>query len=470
MNIILSTDSYKLTHHAMYPPGTEKVWSYFESRPGATYDETVFFGLYPILTKLEGVVVTAEDVEYAANLAEAHFGDRSLFNEAGWMHIVNEHGGRLPLEIKAVPEGTVVPVGNVMMTVVNTDPACFWLTNFVESYLTHVWYPSTVATLSRSVKQFMVEFLEDTSDNPEAINFMLHDFGYRGATTDAAAAIGGAAHLVNFMGTDTLPAMQLLLEHYDADLSSLAFSVPASEHSVMTAQGREGEYDVLTQLVEQYPNGILSVVADSYDIYAFTEEVVRRKNSILARNGRFVLRPDSVTNEHPTPAALTAHLVQMLWDGFGGTINSKGYLVLNDKVRVLWGDGIGPGGIFEILDMLMDNGFSAENVVFGMGGGLLQRDITRDTQRFAFKCAAQQRAGVWYDVQKTPLDVSKASKAGRMKLVSDSGDGYKTVRLEEDGDDILRLVFQDGEIMSRQLLNEVRERASIKTSDREMQR
>lgn len=457
MSIIMSTDSYKQTHWKMYPPDTEVVYSYFESRPGAKWESTLFFGLQHILKeRLLGRVVTSEDLLGASEIAATHFGDKGTFNHQGWLHVVKDHGGRLPIRIKAVPEGTVVPVGNVLMTVENTCPQCFWMTNYVESLLTHVWYPSTVATLSLSVKEMLAGFLERTSDNPGAVDFMLHDFGYRGASSEETAAIGGAAHLVNFMGTDTLPAMSLLLASYAADLESLAFSVPATEHSVMTARGREGEYEVLDQLLEQYPSGILSVVADSFDIYAFTDQVIRRKDEILAREGRFVLRPDSVTGGHSTPEALSVALVQKLWDGFGGEVNSKGFKVLHDQVRVLWGDGIDPAGIGLILGYLEVNGFSVENMVFGMGGGLLQK-VNRDTQRFAFKSSAQKRSGVWHDVQKQPLDTSKTSKAGRLKLIATS-DGYETVRLEAPGDDVLQTVFEDGKLLVDQTLTQVRSR------------
>lgn len=461
MNPILATDSYKLTHWRQYPPDTEVVYSYFEARRGATYSKTLFFGLQHILKeKLVGAVVTEADVRAAGKLAYYHFGANDIFNHMGWLHVVDEHGGKLPLSIKAVPEGTVVPVDNVLMTVENTCCKCFWLTNFVESLLTHVWYPSTVATLSHSVKRTMKRFLDMTSDNPDAINFMLHDFGYRGASSHEGAAIGGAGHLVNFLGTDTLPAMQLLVDSYGADVASLAFSVPATEHSVMTARGKSGEYRVLDQLIQNYPAGILSVVADSYDIYAFTNEVIRRKAQIVARDGRFVLRPDSITTEHDTPAKLSVELVGLLGRGFGWTSNSKGYKVLHDKVRVLWGDGIDPEGIEEILTMLERAGYSAENMVFGMGGGLLQK-VNRDTQRFAFKSSAQKRNGEWTDVQKNPLDPSKKSKAGRLKLVRTTlaHSGWRTVREDAPGVDQLVEVFRDGALLVDQTFSDIRERA-----------
>lgn len=463
-NIVLATDSYKLTHWADYPEDTEVVYSYFESRKGATWDHTVFFGLQYILnTYLKGVVVTWHDVLRAVDLAEAHFGNPDVFNRAGWEHIIDVHGGKLPLRIKAVPEGTVVPVSNVLMTVENTCSRCFWLTNAMESLLTHVWYPSTVATLSHSTKQMMVEYLDRTGDNPDAINFMLHDFGYRGASGHETAAIGGAAHLVNFMGTDTLPAMLLLMEHYKGNLDSLAFSVVATEHSVMTSCGAAGEYEVLDRLLNNHRTGILSVVADSYNIYRFTENIVRRRDQILARDGRFVLRPDSVTPDHPTPEALTVWIVRSLWNGFGGTTNSKGFQVLDDHIRVLWGDGIDPEGIKRILHALEGARFSAENMVFGMGGGLLQK-VNRDTQRFAFKCSAQRRNGEWIDVSKSPLDESKASKAGRLKLVRtedpDDNQVFRTIRIDGPGYDELVTVFENGEVLVNYTLDDIRARAA----------
>jgi nicotinamide phosphoribosyltransferase len=466
MNLVLATDSYKLTHWNQYPKGTTGVYSYFESREGATYPYTVFFGLQKILEDLAKPVTRGEVLD-AAHLAKIHFGNEDLFNIRGWTYILAHHSGRLPLRIKAVPEGSVIPTGNVLMTVENTDPKCYWLTNFVESLLTHVWYPSTVATLSRTTKEMIARFLDATADNRDGLPFMLHDFGYRGAATHDAAAIGGAAHLVNFMGTDTLPAMQLAMQSYDASLEGLAYSVPATEHSVMTSLGREGEYSIVNRLIAEHPTGILSVVADSYNIYEFVKGIGGSlfREKILARDGVFVVRPDSTTNQHPTPDLLTEWIVQQLDHDFGSTTNSKGFKVLNPKVRVLWGDGIDPHGIEKILSRLQLAGYSAENMVFGMGGGLLQK-VNRDTQRFAFKCSAQQRNGSWHDVSKDPLDSTKRSKAGRLKL-SQTTSGYETAQehmARPDHvivDDVLETVFENGEITRRQTFADIRERAAL---------
>lgn len=454
VNVILATDSYKLTHWGQYPPGTEGVYSYFESRDGAAFPYTVFFGLQSILASLVGRVVTLSDIDEAEVLALAHFG-RPLFNRDGWEHVYREHDGRLPLKIKAVPEGSVIPTGNVLMTVENTDPRCFWLTNAVESLLTHVWYPSTVATLSRTTKEAIRGHLTATADSVEGLPFMLHDFGYRGATSHESAAIGGAGHLVNFQGTDTLPAMLLARDDYGAALDTLAFSVPATEHSVMTSLGREGEYAVVGRLLNDYPSGILSVVADSYNIYDFTHNVADLwRERILARDGVFVVRPDSVTSAHPYPSDLVAWILHTLWMGYQGTTNSKGFKVLDPHVRVLWGDGLDQHAIKGILARAQLEGFSAENLVFGMGGGLLQK-VNRDTQRFAFKSSAQKRDGVWYDVWKDPVDSSKRSKRGRLSLTRD----YQTV--PEQDDDVLRIVFEDGRLVNPITFDEVRRNAAL---------
>lgn len=471
-NLILMTDSYKLTHFDQYPPNTDGVFSYFESRNGAKYPHTLFFGLQYLLKRyLDGPVITAEKIDEAEALAVAHMGSDKMFNRAGWERILNKHGGYLPLKIRAVPEGTLVPVSNVLMTVENTDPDCYWLTNYIETLLTHVWYPSTVATLSYEVKRMIWRYLKTTGSEGSlgGLPFMLHDFGYRGTTSEEAAAIGGAAHLVNFKGTDTLAAMRLAHEFYGASYDDLAFSVPATEHSIMTARGREGELDVLDQLLDNYPTGILSVVSDSYNIYDFVTAVCSRADQILNRDGVFVVRPDSPTDNHQ-PAELTAWIVRKLEESFGSSVvrsESNGeveFRALDSHVRVLWGDGIGPDGIDRILDTLKFGGYSAENMVFGMGGGLLQRDIDRDTQRFAFKSSAQRQAGgEWHDVTKEPLDPTKRSKGGRLALIHTEGaPHFATVREEEHkGANLLHPVFDSGVLLNEQTFSEIRARAEF---------
>jgi nicotinamide phosphoribosyltransferase len=462
-NIITQTDSYKLSHWNMYPEGTEYVYSYFESRKGAKFEKTPFFGLQYILKKyFTGVVVTQAKIDQAAALCKAHFGNDQYFNRKGWEYILKTYGGKLPIRIKAVPEGTPVTVNNVLMTVENTDPKVPWLTNYVESILTHVWYPSTVAALSRSTKEMIAGFLDRTSDNPAAISFMLHDFGYRGATTDEAAGIGGAAHIISFLGTDTVPAMEFAMDYYDAPLDGLAYSIAATEHSIATARGIEGEDAILDDLLNKYTTGGLATVADSFDVYNYVENLVckKYKDRILNREGFFVVRPDSITPLHPTPEAETLWIVQTVANHFGYTYNSKSFMVINPKIRVLWGDGIDKDGIEKILATLAAAGFAAENVAFGMGGGLLQK-VNRDTQRFAFKSSAQCRGGVWHDIFKMPKDLSKASKKGRLALTKE-GNAFNTVRQElAKGNDILETVFENGEIVKEITFDTVRKNAAL---------
>lgn len=462
-NICLTTDSYKLNHWNQYPKGTETVYSYFECRKGAKFNETPFFGLqYIIKNHLEGVVVTREKIENAAKLCKAHFGDEKYFNRVGWEYVLNEHGGKLPVIIKAVEEGTVVPINNVLMTIENTGGEnTAWLTNFLETILSQVWYPITVASLSREVKINIKEYLDLTSDNG-LLNFGLHDFGFRGASSWESAGIGGAAHLINFLGTDTVVAMEVAMNYYNAELNGLAFSVAATEHSVMTALGKDGEEQVVENLLNEYPTGILSVVSDSYDIYNFVNNIVgnKFKDRILARDGVFVVRPDSITPQHPTPEEEMVWIMHNLWDNFGGTINNKGYYVINPKVRVLWGDGIDLEGIKKILYDVTKAGFATENIAcFGMGGGLLQK-VNRDTQRCAFKCSAQYRDGQWYDIQKNPKDVSKASKKGRLKLTKVDGK-FVTVNENETGEDYLKVVFYNGALVNEVDFATVRKNAAL---------
>lgn len=471
METIFETDSYKWTHAKMYPEGTQGVYSYLEARKGARHPATVFFGLQTILKKIAGAIITQEEIDKAQFIADIHLGP-GIFNREGWQRVVDVHGGKLPLRIKAVPEGTLVPVGNVLMTVENTDSQLYWLTNALESLLLHVWYPTTVCTVSYFAKQMMKSKLEKSADSLDALPFMLHDFGYRGATSEESAARAGAAHLVNFMGTDTIVGMMLALYDYSAKLKTLAFSVPATEHSVMTSLGETGEFVIVRDLIEEYPTGILSVVADSFNINRFVDEIgTTFKDKVMARDGKFVIRPDSV-EDGDTAEDLVLRLVSATWRYFGGTFNSKGYKVLDPHIGFLWGDGLQPAAIEKILDKLIDNGFSAENIVFGMGGGLHQKDIDRDTERWAFKSSAQLRNGVWVEIQKNPLDKSKASKKGRLALVKGHGLGFSRLpgKLEgfmtiPEGDpiakthDVLQVVFENGELFNEQNFEDIRARA-----------
>ena len=440
-NIILLTDSYKVSHYKQYPAGTTQIYSYFESR-GGQFENLTFFGLQNYLIEyLAGQVVTQAKINQAEKLFSAHFGDKKLFNKAGWKYILKEHKGYLPVRIKAVPEGMVIPTHNVIMTVENTDPNCFWLTNFLETLLVQMWYPCTVATISREVKLLITKYLEQTGD-PETIDFKLHDFGFRGVSSVEGAGIGGAAHLVNFMGTDTVVALTFIQEYYGTD-EIFGYSIPAAEHSTITSWGQAHEVDAYRNMLRQYPEGLVAVVSDSYDVYYACEKLWGEvlKEEILGRNGTLVVRPDS-----GVPKDVVLKCVEILGDKIGFSINEKGYKVLNPKIRVIQGDGVNYESIGEILENLKIHGWSADNVGFGMGGALLQK-VHRDTQKFAFKCSCATVNGEDRDVFKDPItDHGKRSKKGRLKLVYENGQ-YQTKALYEAGEDILQTVFENGVIL-----------------------
>ena len=457
MNNILRTDSYKLTHWDMYPVGATHVYSYLEARKGGLYEKTKWFGLQYLLKKyLEGQFFDERDINEAEAVADQHFGRKGQFNRGMWEHILRVHGGRLPLRIMSAPDGLVIPTGNVLCTVENTDPHCSSLTNALESLLLKVWYPTTVATVSLHVREMFERYFKENCDDNERPDFLLHDFGYRGVSSEESAGVGGMAHLLNFLGTDTVPAMVYASRYYGAPLVS-AYSVAASEHSIMTSEGVEGEIDRARRIIANHPNQIVSLVADSYDYYNFVKAMCKEQDLVDRCKVKLVIRPDSPTEKHPLPQDLVAWTLNYLANNLRNvSYNSKGRTVL--PYGVLWGDGIGPEGIEKIMRVAIAGGFSPMNLVFGMGGGLLQK-LNRDTCRFAFKCSAMKIDGKWKDVQKIPLDRTKASKKGRLEL-GDLDEGIYTTRQEGDLaiPNILRPVFENGVILKQDTWAEVRSR------------
>jgi nicotinamide phosphoribosyltransferase len=407
-NLILNTDSYKVSMFKQYPAGTTGVYSYIESR-GGRYDRTVFFGLQAFIKEYLLDPITQADIDIADEILTAH---GEPFNRAGWQYILDTHKGFLPVVIRAVPEGTIVPVKNVLATIENTDPECFWLTTWLETALLRaVWYGTTVATQSYTIKQVILDYLERTGD-PTTIDFKLHDFGARGVSSMESAGIGGAAHLVNFLGTDTITGVLFAREYYNAGVAG--FSIPAMEHSTVTSWGREGEVDAYRNMLNQYakPGAVLAVVSDSYDIYNAAEKLwgEELRQQVIDSGATVVIRPDS-----GDPVEVNRKLVEILGEKFGYTKNAKGFKVLNN-VRLIQGDGINELTVRSILGAFMAMGWSADNIAFGMGGALLQI-VDRDTQKFAMKCSAAEVNGKWIDVVKDPVtDSGKKSKAGRVTL------------------------------------------------------
>lgn len=459
-NICLLTDSYKLTHHYLYPKGTEKIYSYLESRTGAEFNKTIFYGLQYILKKyLVGNVVSEEKVLEAEKLVDAHIAP-GIFNTDDWMYIAQELDGKLPIEIKAVAEGSPVNVGNVLMTVENTDKRAYWLPNYLESLLLQVWYPSTIATLSAEVKKLCNFYLDVTGSSKDNLNFMLHDFGYRGASSTESSRLAGSAHLLSFSGTDTVPSLAIPANYYNTD-EIQGFSVQATEHSVMTAMGPDGEMEQAINVVQNAHDGILSIVIDSYNYKNFLENACIKGHALndainnflnKAEGNKVVFRPDS-----GEPISTTIDCLEIIEKGFGTHKTDKGYKIFNENIGLLWGDGLDYQKIRDILFGIKAQGWAAENLIFGMGGGL-HTAVNRDTQRNAFKCSAQLREGKWIDIFKKPLDTSKKSKKGRLKLLVNDNFEYKTVPIESEGEDQLRTVFKNGKLLIDDSFEDIKKR------------
>ena len=453
-NIILASDAYKETHWKLYPQNTETVYSYLESR-GGEFPTTMFYGLQIYLKKyLEGNVLDYEMIEEASRFCQKVFSDNH-FNLTGWIDLLNAHGGQLPVRIKAVPEGTLVPTHNVLMTIENTDEHFPWLTNFLETLLFEsVWYGTTVATQDYHIKQCIDKYAQMTGErvNP----FHLNDFGFRGVSSKESAGIGGSAHLVNFMGTDTLEGIRYAMHYYGADVCG--YSVVASEHSVVCMYGKMQEVDAYRRFIQQTPNGILSSVSDTYDFKYTVHEIYGKQlhDEILNRNGKFVVRPDS-----GDPSKMALWTLQSLWENFGGTVNEKGYKVLNPKVGVIYGDGINGDSIDKILMTITNAKFAVSNIIFGEGGAMLQK-VDRDTCKFAIKASYGKVGGLPRDIYKETLaDPSKASKRGRLKLIQNAGAKFPvTVGEGENGKDLLQTVFENGKLINPTTFDEVRARAN----------
>ncbi|MCO5950417.1 nicotinate phosphoribosyltransferase [Mucilaginibacter flavidus] len=462
-NLVLLADAYKYAHHKLYYPGTTEIYSYLESR-GGMFDETVFFGLQYFLKEyLAGEAFTQADLDEAEGFLLQVFGRNDVFDKSKFQYILDKYKGRLPVKIKAVAEGTRVPFGNVLMTIENTDPECYWLTNFLETLLMQVWYPCTVATLSNQVKKLVTGYYAETAtDGAEAgIDFVLNDFGFRGVSSVESAKIGGAAHLLNFNGSDNLAGSAMAINYYDAQ-KVYGLSIPATEHSICTLLGKEGELEVFKHVLKTFPTGIIACVSDSYNIFRACEEYWGEdlKEEILKRDGTLVIRPDS-----GDPVMTLLAIFEILFNKFGYIVNSKGYKVLPPQLRVIQGDGVNYESIKIIYAALKQASISAENLVLGMGGALLQK-VDRDTQRFALKCSSAVINGIEVNVSKSPTEMNvngditssfKKSKSGRLKLVKINGD-FTTVTEagNENLADELHTVFENGEIVKQLTFEEVK--------------
>ena len=472
--VVGDTDSYKLTHAPQYVKGGDMMVSYFEAR-GGDRDKIINFGAEMLCKEYLLQRLTHTQVDNMIAWADEHMSGNVVPDlEIALRAVVDERGGRLPIRIRNAREGLLIPIKNVILTIETTvpDPRYFSIVSYFETKLVRIWSPMTVATTSYYVREAIMAALVKSSDDPEAeILFKFHDFGSRGVGGMEVAAFAGAGHLVSFMGTDTIAAVHAIEFAYGEKMAG--YSIPASEHSTTTTHGPDGEIQLVTQMFDAYakPGAIFATVADSYDIINFIRNITPLfKDRLIESGATWVIRPDS-----GDPIKMPIQCVVELDKVFGHTVNSKGYKVLN-HVRVIQGDGIEPHQVTEILNALMALGYSASNIAFGMGGGLLQKN-NRDTHKFALKACAVRVNGVWQDVYKDPsvydddwnkLEVEsfKASKSGRVELVwNPITDEYKTVRREDltsmdpEWEIALQTVFEDGYMVRETPFAQIRRNA-----------
>jgi nicotinamide phosphoribosyltransferase len=466
-NFAKRTDGYKPSHWLFMEPGIQETYDYMESRGGEYADMTVFGLQAHCLKYLCGSVISPPEVDQAYRFYSRYYGLDNVFNYRGWMDIATRLGGVLPLEIRALPEGMIVPVRTPMLAYKNTDPSAWWLPGPLEPLLFKTWNTATVATVSQHCKKVLLDGLKETGTEADII-WKLHDFGYRGVSSEESAAAAGAAHLVHFCGTDTIPAIDFVNEYYgDGEVDAYGdptympgFSVRGTEHSVMTHRGRKLEAEVVGRILKLCPTGIIAMVGDSYDIFNFAGQILGEQfhSEIIARDGLVVIRPDS-----GDPVSTMMKLLWILGEKFGWDINSKGFRVLK-HVRTLQGDKNDYNAIYKMVRALTGAGWSLDCIgTFGMGGALLQQS-TRDTQQMAVKLSSlTDSEGEWRAVFKDPVtDPGKYSKAGRFAVVIEGG--KVVTKVLEQGEpeppgNLLQPVYRNGVWLKKENFETIRARA-----------
>lgn len=499
VDVILNTDGYKLDHRRQYPAGTQQVLANFTPRGSRIegIDKVVFFGLQHWLINtlqdqwkdfFEGDIdqICADYEDFTLNYAGP--------NDIGSQHFRDLHAlGYLPLEFKALPEGTEVPLRVPMFTVENTVDDFFWLVNYLETSMSNaLWMPCTSATLSKRMRDLFNEWAIKTGKSPEDMAFQGHDFSMRGMSGLEAAQISGMGHLVSFTGSDNLPAIRAVKRFYPTD-SFIGGGVPATEHAVMCAGGKDDELETYNRLLDLYPVGLLSVVSDTWDLWnVITDILPRVRDKIMARDGKLVIRPDSgdpadilcgtkvldliydgdsFDNPLDDRSPEEKGVVELLWDEFGGTVNEAGYKELDSHIGVIYGDSINHERAKDILERLEAKGFAATNVVFGMGSYGFQYQ-TRDTFGFAVKSTNVVIDDVDTPIFKAPKTDNglKKSLKGRVAVASNPLQGGKLVALDDElpkerknvidnGHNLLKTVWKDGKFVKELTFDEVRAHA-----------
>ncbi|WP_452599597.1 nicotinate phosphoribosyltransferase [Pontimicrobium sp. MEBiC01747] len=480
MNPLLYTDGYKVDHRRQYPNQTTLVYSNWTPRKSRIegVDNVVFFGLQYFIKKY--IIEDFNTNFFAKDKAEVcknysrrinnYLGE----NKVGIKHIEDLHDlGYLPMVIKALPEGVSVPIRVPMLTMYNTKDEFFWLTNYFETILsTTLWLPCNSATIAKQYRSILDTYAAETSSVPEFVDWQGHDFSMRGMGGLESAILSAAGHLLSFTGTDTIPTIDFLETYYNAnsDTELVGGSVAATEHSVMCMGTNTGEQDTFKRLItEVYPNGIVSIVSDTWDLWkVLTEYLPNLKNEVLARDGKVVIRPDSgdpvdiiCGNPNGKTEEERKGVIQLLWDTFGGTTNTKGYKELDAHIGAIYGDSITLERATQICERLKQNGFASTNVVLGIGSFTYQYN-TRDTFGFAMKATYGEVNGEGREIYKDPItdDGTKKSAKGLIKIVKENN-SYKLidqVSWEEEQQGELKEVYRDGELLIDDTLQSIRKR------------
>lgn len=449
---LLNTDSYKVGMWQQYRPGTEFVYSYIESR-GGRYDEIVMDGYRVFIQEYMSTPFTLEDIE-EANKYWTAMGEN--FNKSGFIRMHEKYHGYWPVEIRAAPEGTVIPVKAPVLTIVNTDPEFPWATTWLETpMLRAIWFASTVATNSREIQKIILGYLQKDG-NEASLPYKLHDFGARGASSFESSGIAALAHAkTGAKGSDTMTGNLFAMKYYGEALPILT-SISATEHSTVTSWGRENENDAYRHMFQQFgkPGKIWACVSDSYNIYEAGHMWGRMAPEIIASGSILVVRPDS-----GDPLVVLPKLVHILETYFGSTVRN-GYRLLN-SVRVIWGDGITALTIDSILRLMVDVlGYSADNFAFGQGGNL-QQNVTRDDQKWAMKCSAAFINGEWIDVFKDPItDPGKTSKKGLVTTYVDV-EGIFSVGALDWRKDLLEAIYVQGPLEIKDTIADIQARCKL---------
>lgn len=482
MSTLHLTDGYKVDHRNQYPTGTSLVYSNWTPRKSRIegVDKVLFFGLQYFIQKY---IIDDFNQNFFSQPKEEVIQryKRRIDNYLGPDAITYDHVealhdlGFMPIEIKAVEEGTLVPMRTAMFTIWNTQAEFFWITNFLETIMSCVmWLPCTSATTAFQYRKILDQYAEKTGGDLAFVDWQGHDFSFRGMAGVEAAMMSGAAHLLSFAGSDTIPAIDFLEEYYEADCEQelIGGSVAATEHSVMCMGTQDAEIETFKRLInETYPSGIVSIVSDTWDFWqVITEFLPELKSDILARDGKVVIRPDSgdpvkiICGDATAPEGSPEYkgAIECMWEVFGGTVTSTGHKLLDAHIGLIYGDSITIERCIAICEQLHQKGFASTNVVLGIGSFTYQY-VTRDTFGFAMKATYGEVNGKGREIFKDPKTDDGTKKSARGLLMVEGRDGMVTgmkdsATKEEEQQGMLQTVFKDGSFVQKTSLKKIRER------------